>query len=201
MQGTNPFTTLRNRKEEGLKLIVIDPRRTELATQADIHLQIRPGEDPTLLATFINIILSEDLYDHEFCEEWIEATHLESLADATKNFTADFAADRCGVRKEDILKAAKLFAEGPTGTAGTGTGPSMSPYPSLMEHLVICLNVICGRWLRAGQIAESRSLLQPNTPKRAQVLGPFNPLSGPKVDFGDYEGMAEKCLVRHWLKK
>ena len=41
LQGTNPFTTLRNRKEEGLKLIVIDPRRTELATQADIHLQIR----------------------------------------------------------------------------------------------------------------------------------------------------------------
>ena len=188
LQGTNPFTTLRNRKEEGLKLIVIDPRRTELATQADIHLQIRPGEDPTLLAALINIILSEDLHDHEFCEEWIEAAHLERLAEATRKFTADFAAKRCDVDKEDILKAAKLFAEGPTGTAGTGTGPSMSPYPSLMEHLVICLNVICGRWLRAGQIAESRSLLQPDTRKRAQVLGPFNPLSGPKSRFRGLRG-------------
>ena len=67
LQGTNPFTTLRKRKEEGLKLIVVDPRRSELATQADIHLQIRPGEDPTLLATFINIILTAGLHDHEFC--------------------------------------------------------------------------------------------------------------------------------------
>ena len=130
MQGTNPFTTLRNRKEEGLKLIVIDPRRTELATQADIHLQIRPGEDPT--CDLHNIILSEDLHDHKFCEEWIEATHLESLADATKNFTADFAADRCGVRKEDILKP-RTICEGPTGTAGTGCRQCL--YPSLMEHL------------------------------------------------------------------
>ena len=43
LQGTNPFTVLRRRKAEGMKLIVVDPRRTELATQADIHLQIRPA--------------------------------------------------------------------------------------------------------------------------------------------------------------
>ena len=188
LQGTNPFTTLRKRKEEGLKLIVVDPRRSELATQADIHLQIRPGEDPTLLATFINIILTAGLHDHEFCEQWIEKDHLELLADATKAFTAEFAAKRCGVAEADIVKAAKLFAEGPTGTAGTGTGPSMSPYPSLMEHLVICLNVICGRWLRAGEVSESRSLLQPDAPKRAQVLGPFNPLSGPQSRFRSLKG-------------
>ena len=81
-----------------------------------------------------------------------------------------------------------MFAEGPTGSAGTGTGPSMSPYPSLMEHLIICLNVVCGRWLKAGEISESRSLLQPDTPKRAQVLGPFNPLSGPKSRFRGLRG-------------
>ena len=106
LQGTNPFTTLRKRKEEGLKLIVVDPRRSELATQADIHLQIRPGEDPTLLATFINIILTEGLHDHEFCERWVEKDHLELLADATKAFTAELAAKRCGVAEADIVKAA-----------------------------------------------------------------------------------------------
>ena len=50
LQGTNPFVVMRRRKAEGMKLIVIDPRRTEMASFADIHLQVRPGEDPTLLA-------------------------------------------------------------------------------------------------------------------------------------------------------
>ena len=188
LQGTNPFTTLRRRKEEGLKLIVVDPRRTELATQADIHLQIRAGEDPTLLASFLNIILSEGLHDLEFCEKWITEGHLEKLGDSVRKFTPEYAAERCGVPSSDIVAAAKMFAEGPTGSAGTGTGPSMSPYPSLMEHLIICLNVVCGRWLKAGEISESRSLLQPDTPKRAQVLGPFNPLSGPKSRFRGLRG-------------
>lgn len=188
LQGTNPFTTLRRRKEEGLKVIVVDPRRTELATQADIHLQIRPGEDPTLLAAFLNVILSQGLHDHEFCEEWVAPNHLESLADAVRWFTPEYAAQRCGVPQSDIIEAATMFAHGPTGNAGTGTGPSMSPYPSLMEHLIITLNVVCGRWLRAGEISESRSLLQPDTPKRAQVLGPFNPLSGPESRFRGLRG-------------
>ncbi|MCH1511943.1 MAG: molybdopterin-dependent oxidoreductase [Acidimicrobiales bacterium] len=188
LQGTNPFTTLRRRKEEGLKVIVVDPRRTELATQADIHLQIRPGEDPTLLAAFLNVILTEGLHDHEFCEQWVAPKHLELLADAVRLFTPEYAAQRCGVSQEDIIEAATMFAYGPTGNAGTGTGPSMSPYPSLMEHLIISLNVVCGRWLRAGEISESRSLLQPDTPKRAQVLGPFNPLSGPESRFRGLRG-------------
>ena len=188
LQGTNPFTTLRRRKEEGLKLIVVDPRRTELATQADIHLQIQPGEDPTLLAAFLNIILAEGLHDQEFCENWVAPNHIENLAEAVRGFTPAYAAKRCDVKQDDIVNAAYLFAKGPTGTAGTGTGPSMSPYPSLMEHLVISLNIVCGRWLRAGEVAESRSLLQPNSPRRAQVLGPFNPLSGPESRFRGLRG-------------
>ena len=57
-----------------------------------------------------------------------------------------------------------------------------------MEHLVICLNIVCGRFLRTGEVSESRSLLQPDTPKRAQVLGPFNPLKGPKSRFRGLRG-------------
>ncbi|MEC7152374.1 MAG: molybdopterin-dependent oxidoreductase, partial [Actinomycetota bacterium] len=53
LQGTNPFIKLREAKKRGLKLIVIDPRRSELATQADVWLQVKPGEDPTLIASMI----------------------------------------------------------------------------------------------------------------------------------------------------
>ena len=50
LQGTNPYVVLREAKKRGMKLIVIDPRRTEFASQADIHLAPKPGEDPTLMA-------------------------------------------------------------------------------------------------------------------------------------------------------
>lgn len=188
LQGTNPFTTLRRRKDDGMKVIVIDPRRTELATQADIHLQVKPGEDPALLAAMLNVILSEGLHDQEFCEEWVAEGHLEALADAVADFSTEYAAERCGVPAADIEAAARMFAEASKAHAGTGTGPSMSPHPSLMEHLVISLNVVCGRFLREGEVGESSPLLQPRTPKRAQVLGPFDPLRGPESRFRGLKG-------------
>ncbi|MEM9036781.1 MAG: molybdopterin-dependent oxidoreductase [Actinomycetota bacterium] len=188
LQGTDPFQTLRERKAEGMKLIVVDPRRTELARQADLHLAVRPGEDPTLLAGLINVILSEDLHDHEFCDEWVDQEQLAALADRVAPFTVDYVAERCDVAAADVEAAARMFAAGPKGSAGTGTGPSMSPHPSLMEHLTQCLNVLCGRFLREGDQIESGMLLQPDTPKRAQVLGPFDPLRGPESRFRGLRG-------------
>jgi anaerobic selenocysteine-containing dehydrogenase len=118
----------------------------------------------------------------------VEPGHLEALADAVAPFTVEYVAQRCGVPDADVVTATRLFAAGPRGNAGTGTGPSMSPHPSLMEHLVGALNVVCGRWLREGERMESISLLQPKAPKRAQVLGPFDPLSGPESRFRGLRG-------------
>ena len=188
LQGSNPFTTLRRRRDEGMKLIVVDPRRTELATQADVHLQIRPGEDPTLLAGMLNLILREGLHDVAFCERWVDLEQLDRLADAVSPFTIDVVAERCGLDPSDVETATRLFAAGPKGTAGSGTGPSMSPHPSLMEHLILCLNAVLGRVMREGETIESGSLLQPASPKRAQVVGPFDPLKGPPTRFRDLRG-------------
>ncbi|MEM7094548.1 MAG: molybdopterin-dependent oxidoreductase [Actinomycetota bacterium] len=188
LQGTDPFATLRKRKAEGMKLIVVDPRRTELATQADIHLQVKPGEDPTLLAGFVNIILSEGLHDAEFCEQWVEPGHLATLAAAVAPFTADYVAERCGVDAADVVAAARMFAEAERGISGSGTGPSMSPHPSLMEHLSLTLNVLCNRFMRAGEQIEAAGFLQPATPKRAQVIGPFGDPSGPESRFRGLRG-------------
>ena len=64
--GTNPVKSVADAKRRGMKLICIDPRRTELARRADLHLQIHPGEDATLLAGMLRVILTEDLYDAAF---------------------------------------------------------------------------------------------------------------------------------------
>jgi anaerobic selenocysteine-containing dehydrogenase len=177
LQGTNPFVVMRRRKAEGMKLIVVDPRRTELAGFADIHLQIRPGEDPTLLAGMIRIVLEEGLHDHEFCDRWV--SQLGELTDAVDGFTLDYVAERCQLDADDIVAATRLFAAGPRGTAGTGTGPNMAAHSSLTEHLTVVLNTILGRVNREGDLIENGLLLYPEMPHRAQATAPRAPANGP----------------------
>jgi anaerobic selenocysteine-containing dehydrogenase len=161
-------TALRQARARGLRVIVVDPRRSELARQADLHLQIIPGEDPTLLAAMIRQLLAEGLEDRDFCDEHVEG--VQALKNAVEEFTLDYAAERCGLSAEDIVAATDLFAAGPRGMASSGTGPSMAPHPNLMEHLVQSLNSLCGRWAREGDVVHAPSLLSPDLPRPAQAL-------------------------------
>ena len=188
LQGTDPFTKMREAKEAGLKLIVIDPRRTELSTFADVHLQPVPGEDPTLLAGLINIILSKAAHDSDFCDRWVDLEQLESLRESVSKFTPDYVSNRCDIESSELTKAALMFANGNRGSAGTGTGPNMAPHSTLTEHLVICLNVICGRFNREGDIIESGNFLYPESPRVAQVIPAQNPTPGPPSRFRNLHG-------------
>ena len=137
------------------------PRGSELAKQADLWLQVKPGEDPTLLAAIINVILRDNLHDIEFCDEFVESGQLDLLRESVSHFTPEYAATRCEVSPDDIRTAAKIFAGGPKGTAGSGTGPNMAPHGTLMESLTLTLNVLCGRVLKAGDTLESPYMLSP----------------------------------------
>jgi len=186
LQGTNPFTVMRRRKAEGMKLIVIDPRRTELATFADVHLQIRPGQDTTLLAGMIKIVLDEGLQDHEFCDRWVD--QMGELEAAVAGFTLDLVAERTQLDPDDIVAAVRMFAEGPRGTAGTGTGPNMAAHSSLTEHMAVVLNTILGRVNREGDLMENGLLLYPEMPHRAQATAPRNPTNGPEARIRNLRG-------------
>ena len=186
LQGTNPFVVMRRRKAEGMKLIVVDPRRTELAAFADIHLQIRPGQDTTLLAGMIRIVLAEGLQDHEFCDRWVD--QMGALEDAVDGFTLDLVAQRCQLDPDDIVAATRMFTEGPRGTAGTGTGPNMAAHSSLTEHMVSVLNTILGRCNREGDLLENGLLLYPELPHRAQAVPPRNPANGPEARIRNLRG-------------
>jgi len=192
LQGTNPFIQMRRAKERGMKLIVIDPRRTELASFADIHLQVKPGEDPALLSGMLNVILSQDLHDIEFCEDWVEG--LAELAKAVEQFTPDYVAERCEIDADDMVAAARMFAAGTCGTAGTGTGPNMAPNSLLTEYLAIALNAVCGRVNREGDEVESGTLLYPEAPKRAQAIAPMELRTGPAHRFRNLRGYRGEML-------
>jgi anaerobic selenocysteine-containing dehydrogenase len=179
--GTNPVKNLNQARQRGLKLICVDPRRSDLARRADLHLQIRPGEDPTLLAAMLRVILEEGLHDAEFCRDHVDG--LDELRAALAGFTPAHAERRTGVAAQRIVEAARLFAAGPRGFASSGTGPDMAPHPCLTEHLLACLNSVCGRHNREGERLANPGVLSPPLPRPAQAIP--RELLPPILSWGD----------------
>ena len=107
-------------REAGGKLIVIDPRRTDLAAMADIHLQIRPGADGALAYALLNVIIAEHLYDAAFVENW--CLGFDALAEAVKDFTPERVAETTWLAPDDIAAAARLFATNTPGHIPFGLG-------------------------------------------------------------------------------
>ena len=94
--------------DNGAKLIVIDPRRTELASLAHVHLPLRPGTDIPLLNAMMRIILDEGLADDQFIEQRTE--NYFALRKQLFEFDLQELAAICGVELELISKAARLYA-------------------------------------------------------------------------------------------
>ena len=153
----NPAKRLHEARQRGLKLIVIDPRRTESARKADLHLQCLPGQDVPLLAAMLNVIITEGLCDRAFIEA--ETEGFGALAAAVAPFTPERVAPRAGIEAGSIIEAARMFARAQRGNVTSGTGPSMAPHGVLMDYLVLALNTVCGRWIKAGERMPNRGVL------------------------------------------
>ncbi len=102
-------TMIKRAKKKGSKLIVADPRRIELANYADVFLQIKPGTNIALINAMMNVIIEKGLQDTAYIEERTE--NYEELVRAVKDYTPEAVAEICGVKAEDIVKAALIYAE------------------------------------------------------------------------------------------
>jgi anaerobic selenocysteine-containing dehydrogenase len=120
----NPARRLSRAIARGTKVIMIDPRRTETARRAHLHLQSRPGEDAALVAGILHVILREGWIDHDFVTEHVEG--LDTLRAAVAPFTPEMVAARADVPIDQVLEAARLLGTARRGGAGSGTGASMS---------------------------------------------------------------------------
>ena len=171
----HPVNSMRAARARGMKLIVIDPRRTETARHADLHLQPLPGEDPTLLAGLLHVILAEGWHDAGFCAQHVNG--LEALREAVSSFTPRYVAERTAVEEASLRQAAELFARCDSGvrkrgSAASGVGPNMARHSNLAEHLLECLNVVCGRYAREGDRFPNPGVIGSRQPRRAQAISP-----------------------------
>ncbi len=146
--GMNPARNLVKAKKSGMKLVVIDPRRSDCAEKADVHLAVRPGQDGAVLAAIANILIQDGMIDHDFIAA--EATGLEALKRAVAPYTPQRAGAQAGVDPADIVKAAQLIGTARTGAFSAGTGANMAGQGNLVEYFVKTLTTLRGFWRRAG---------------------------------------------------
>ncbi len=90
-----------------MKLIVIDPRRTDTAEAADLHLAILPGTDIALYNAMLHVLLWEDMIDADYIRDHTEG--FDALKRLVREYTPEMAAALCGVKAEDIVTAAHWF--------------------------------------------------------------------------------------------
>jgi anaerobic selenocysteine-containing dehydrogenase len=128
--GRNPahasryeWLTILDLLKQGTKLIVVDPRRTEVARKADIWLQPRPGTDAALLLGMVNVIIAEELYDKGFVDRWCYG--FDRLAERVKEYPPERVAEITWVPAEKIREAARLYATTKPATVAHGMGLEM----------------------------------------------------------------------------
>ena len=113
--GGNPEATnkpqeiaIKKARARGMKLIVIDPRVTSHARQADLHAQLRPGTDGALALGMLNVIIKENLYDRKFVEKWTTGFH--ALTAHIENYSPESVAKITWVTVDTIRAMARMYA-------------------------------------------------------------------------------------------
>lgn len=111
---------IKKARKAGAQIIVVDPRRTQIARIADQWLQLKPGTDAALALSMINVIFSEGLQDHEFVRDWCTGTG--RLRDRAAQYSPSVGSAITGVPAETVKKAARTFAKTKPGCLILGHG-------------------------------------------------------------------------------
>lgn len=156
--GTNPFQahgipnareTLRALQKDPRRLmVVVDPRRTETARMADLHLQLRPGTDAFLLAAMLAVIVRDGLCDRRFLEE--RCTGFPEVEAALRAVPIEAFAARADVPPADVERVAHAFAKARTACVRVDLGIQQSLNSTLNSYLEKLLFLLTGHFGRRG---------------------------------------------------
>mgnify|MGYP001368346382 FL=1 len=102
------YNAIRSAKSRGAKLIVLDPRISDQAEQADFYLRLRAGTDAAVCLGWLKVIIDEKLYDADFINDWCEG--FEALRDRVDEYPLDRVEKITGVDRNIIAEAARTYA-------------------------------------------------------------------------------------------
>jgi formate dehydrogenase major subunit len=158
--GSNPTvnhpvaaTWIKNAAKAGVKLIVADPRRSDLARHATYYLQFHPDTDVALLNAMLHVIVEEGLVNESFVRD--RTSGYEALAENAKKFSPEAMAPICGVDAQTIREVARLYATSKGSMILWGMGISQHVHGTDNARCLIALA------LSTGQIGKPGSGLHP----------------------------------------
>jgi formate dehydrogenase major subunit len=158
--GANPTvnhpvaaTWIKNAAKSGVKLIVADPRRSDLARHATYYLQFNPDTDVALLNAMLHVIVEEGLTDDAFIRD--RTSGYAALAENVKNFSPEAMAPVCGIDANTIREVARLYATSKGSMILWGMGISQHVHGTDNARCLIALA------LSTGQIGKPGSGLHP----------------------------------------
>lgn len=137
-----------HKKNSHVKLIVVDPRRTQTAAVADLHLAIQPGTDIDLLNGIAHLLLKWEKCDREFIEQ--HTTGFTEFAEITQLYTPEFVSRRCGIDINDLELAAKYWAESSRVISIWSMGVNQSTQGTAKVQCIINLHLLTAQIGKAG---------------------------------------------------
>lgn len=193
-------------KDKDKLLIVVDPRKTETAKLADIHLPIRPGTDALLLKAMISLILKEGWENKAYLAE--HTSGFDSVRSCFENFDARSAVKTCGLDFEQVREVTRLYATRKS-SLRYDLGLFMGRHSGLNSYLLVILQAICGRLCVPGGNVINGHLMPigPHTDERESkiwrtmatnsfpVCGSFPPNVMPEEIFSDHPERLRAVIV------
>ena len=153
--GANPTvnhpvaaTWIKNAIENGTKLIVMDPRKSELARLAHRYLQFKPDTDVALLNAMMHVIVHENLVDHDFIAS--RTIGYEELEKNVAGYSPELMAPICGIDAEAIRDVARLYATSKGSMILWGMGISQHIHGTDNARCLIALALMTGQIGRPG---------------------------------------------------
>jgi formate dehydrogenase major subunit len=134
--------------KNGTKLIVVDPRRGDLADHADYYCRLKPGTDVAFYNAIMHVIIEEGLVDQDYVAEFTE--NFEAQRELVTQYTPEMAAKICGIDAETIREVAITFGKAERGIIFWGMGISQHVHGTDNARCLIALALITGNIGKAG---------------------------------------------------
>ena len=153
--GSNPTTNhpvaatfMKNAIREGKKLILLDPRKTDMARHATHFLQFNASTDVSLLNSILHVIIDEGLTDDKFIAQ--RTTDYDDLKANVANFSPEKMAPVTGIDAETVREVARLFATSKASMIFWGMGISQHIHGTDNSRCLIALSMVTGQVGRPG---------------------------------------------------
>ncbi len=140
----------RKLRDRGGRIIVVDPKRTETAKQADQHIPISPGTDVFLLLALANTLFAENLVNLKHLESHVE--NLEQIEDIVAPYTPESVSTATDIAAIEIRQLARDLAAADKAAVYGRIGTSVTEFGTTASWLVDVLNILTGNLDRPGGV-------------------------------------------------